>query len=75
MPARLPSLLRGSCHPAGAASWAHPTGRAALAGTIRLKLLKIGAIVRVRVLRIVFKMSSAYVWTDVYARAFHTLGC
>jgi hypothetical protein len=27
VPARLPSLLRGSCHPAGAPSCAHPTSR------------------------------------------------
>lgn len=26
VPARLPTLLRGSCRPAGAASLAHPTG-------------------------------------------------
>lgn len=29
--ARLPALLRGSCHPAGAASLTHPTGNALFA--------------------------------------------
>jgi len=41
--------------------------------TIRLKLLKIGAIVRVSARRIVLQMSSAYPWKDIYARAFHAL--
>jgi hypothetical protein len=41
--------------------------------TIRLKLLKIGAIVRLSVRRIVLQMSSAYPWKDIYARAFHAL--
>jgi hypothetical protein len=43
--------------------------------TIRLKLFKIGAIVRISVRRIVLQMSSAYPWKDVYARAFHALRC
>ena len=41
--------------------------------TIRLKLFKIGAIVRLSVRRIVLKMSSAYPWKHLYAQAFHAL--
>jgi len=47
----------------------------AQADTIRRKLFKIGAIVRVSVRRIVLHMSSAYPWKDIYARAFHALRC
>jgi hypothetical protein len=43
--------------------------------TIRLKLFKIGAIVRVSVRRVLLEMSSAYPWKDIYARAFHALRC
>ena len=43
--------------------------------TIRLKLLKIGAIVRVSVRRVLLQMSSAYPWKDIYARAFRALRC
>jgi hypothetical protein len=43
--------------------------------TIRLKLFKIGAIVRVSVRRVVLLMSSAYPWKDIYAQAFHALRC
>jgi hypothetical protein len=43
--------------------------------TIRLKLLRIGAIVRVCARRIVLQMSSAYPWKDIYAQAFHALRC
>ena len=43
--------------------------------TIRIKLLKIGAIVRISVRRIVLQLSSAYPWKDVYARVFHALRC
>jgi hypothetical protein len=43
--------------------------------TIRLKLLKIGAIVRISARRILLQMSSAYPWKDIYARAFHALRC
>ena len=43
--------------------------------TIRLKLLKIGAIVRVSVRRIVLQMSSAYPWKNIYAQAFQDLRC
>ena len=41
--------------------------------TVRLKLLKIGAIVRLSARRIVLQMSSAYPWKDLYARAYHAL--
>ena len=43
--------------------------------TIRLKLLKIGAIVRVSVRRVLLQLSSAYPWKDLYAQAFHALRC
>jgi len=43
--------------------------------TVRLKLLKIGAIVRVSVRRIVLQYSSAYPWKDIFAQAFQALRC
>jgi hypothetical protein len=43
--------------------------------TIRLKLLKIGAIVRVSVRRVLLLLSSAYPWQDLFAHAFHALRC
>jgi hypothetical protein len=43
--------------------------------TIRLKLLKIGAIVRISARRVLLQMSSAYPWKAVYAQAFHALRC
>jgi len=43
--------------------------------TIRRKLFKIGAIVRVSVRRVLLEMSSAYPWKDIYARAYHALRC
>jgi hypothetical protein len=43
--------------------------------TIRLKLFKIGAVVRISVRRVVLQMSSAYPWKDLYAHAFHALRC
>ena len=43
--------------------------------TIRRKLFKIGAIVRISVRRIVLQMSSAYPWKDIHAQAFHALRC
>lgn len=43
--------------------------------TIRSKLFKIGAIVRVSVRRIVLQMSSAYPWKHIYTQAFQTLRC
>jgi len=41
--------------------------------TIRLKLFKIGAIVRVSVRRVLLQLSSTYPWKDIYALAFHAL--
>ena len=43
--------------------------------TIRLKLLKIGAIVRVSVRRLLLQLSSTYPWKELYAHAFHALRC
>jgi hypothetical protein len=43
--------------------------------TIRRKLFKIGAIVRVSVRRIVLQLSSAYPWKQLYAQAFNALRC
>ena len=43
--------------------------------TIRLKLFKIGAIVRISVRRILLQLSSAYAWKDIFAHAFHALRC
>ena len=43
--------------------------------TIRLKLFKIGTIVRLSVRRVQLEMSSAYPWKDLYTRAFQALRC
>jgi hypothetical protein len=43
--------------------------------TIRLKLFKIGALVRISARRIVLEMSSAYPWKHIYALAYHALRC
>ncbi len=43
--------------------------------TIRSKLFKIGAIVRISVRRILLQMSSAYPWKNIYAQAFQALRC
>jgi hypothetical protein len=43
--------------------------------TIRRKLFKIGAIVRISVRRILLQFSSAYPWKDIFAHAFHALRC
>lgn len=43
--------------------------------TIRLRLFKIGAIVRVSARRVLLQMSSAYPWKDLYAAAFRALRC
>jgi hypothetical protein len=43
--------------------------------TIRLKLFKIGAVVRISVRRVLLQLSSAYPWKDIYAAAFHALRC
>jgi hypothetical protein len=41
----------------------------ATCGTIRLRLLKIGALVRINVRRIKLAMASAYPWQDEFALA------
>jgi hypothetical protein len=38
-----------------------------------LKLLKIAAVMRLSVPRIVLQMSSAYPWKDIYVQAFQAL--
>ena len=43
--------------------------------TLRLKLFKIGAIVRLSVRRVRLQLSSAYPWKDIYAHVFHALRC
>jgi hypothetical protein len=43
--------------------------------TIRLRLFKIGAIIRLSVRRVVLQMSSAYPWKEIYAAAFAALRC
>jgi hypothetical protein len=43
--------------------------------TIRLKLLKIGAIVRISVRRITLQLSSTYPWKNIFTQAFHALRC
>ncbi len=43
--------------------------------TIRSKLFKIGALVRISVRRIALQMSSAYPWKHIYTQAFHALRC
>jgi hypothetical protein len=43
--------------------------------TIRLKLFKIGAIVRISVRRITLQLNSAYPWKHLFAQAFHALRC
>ena len=43
--------------------------------TIRLKLFKIGALVRISARRVLLQLNSAYPWKDNYARAFHALRC
>jgi len=47
----------------------------AQAETIRLKLFKIGVLVRVSARRVLLEMSSSYPWKDIYARAFDALRC
>jgi hypothetical protein len=39
--------------------------------TIRLKLFKIGAIIRVSVRRVLLQFSSAYPWEPIFAHAYH----
>ena len=43
--------------------------------TIRLKLFKIGALVRISARRVWLEMNSFYPWKHIYARAFHALRC
>jgi hypothetical protein len=43
--------------------------------TIRRKLFKIGAIVRISARRIVLQLSTAYPWKDIYELAFNALRC
>jgi hypothetical protein len=43
--------------------------------TIRLKLFKIGAIVRISVRRITLQLNSAYPWKNLFAQAFRALRC
>jgi hypothetical protein len=43
--------------------------------TIRLKLFKIGAIVRLSVRRVLLQLSSAYPWKAIFAHAHHALRC
>ena len=43
--------------------------------TIRLKLFKIGAVVRVTARRVWLQMSSSYPWKEVYERAWAALRC
>jgi hypothetical protein len=43
--------------------------------TIRLKLLKIGAVVRLSVRRVLLQLSSAYPWKDLYTQTFNALRC
>jgi hypothetical protein len=50
--------------------WAHMQ-----VDTIRLKLFKIGAIVRISVRRILLQLSSNYPWKDLFAHTFHALRC
>jgi hypothetical protein len=45
----------------------------ATCGTIRLKLLKIGALVKITVRRVLFSMASAFPYTDAYATAWAAL--
>ena len=43
--------------------------------TIRLRLFKIGAIVRLSVRRVLLQLSSAYPWKAIFAHAYHALRC
>jgi len=43
--------------------------------TIRLKLFKIGALVRIRARRVWLELSSTYPWKQMYAKAFDQLRC
>jgi hypothetical protein len=41
----------------------------------RLKLFKIGALVRISVRRVLLQLSSTYPCKDIYAQALHALRC
>jgi hypothetical protein len=43
--------------------------------TIRLRLFKIGALVRISARRLWLELSSNYPWKQIYAKAFHALRC
>ena len=43
--------------------------------TIRLRLFKIGAIVRVSARRVWLQLSSAYPWQAIFTHAYHALRC
>ncbi len=43
--------------------------------TIRLKLFKIGAVVKIGVRRILLELSSTYPWRSIFAHAFHAVRC
>ena len=43
--------------------------------TIRLKLFKIGALLRISARRVWLEMHSFYQWQHIYARAYHALRC
>src|SRR5665213_1087228 len=45
----------------------------ATCGTIRLKLLKIGALVRISIRRVKFSMASAFPYTDIFRTAWAAL--
>ena len=47
----------------------------ATAGMIRLKLFKIGALVRISTRRVWLELSSTYPWKQIYAKAFDALRC
>ena len=48
---------------------------AAHVDTTRLKLLKIGAFVRISVRRVPLQLSSACPWKEIYAQAYRALRC
>ncbi|MHB1958316.1 MAG: transposase, partial [Acidobacteriaceae bacterium] len=43
--------------------------------TIRLKLFKVGALVRISARRVWLELSTTYPWKQIYARAFDALRC
>jgi hypothetical protein len=69
----LPAQLEARRSPSPAP--AHSEWDEAQVDTIHLKLLKIGAIVRISVRRVLLQLRSAYPWKHIYAQAFHALRC